>query len=382
MNAHDEPVFPGGGNTVCHCQSCKLQRGEASADTPVEQWCLTPFCAYCYTRELPVKVCNRCRGVRYCGAQCQRAAWGQHKKKCSAPGDPEQEDARWARMWELRDAGDLQAVIKEEDLLERQLMKIADLREHLPVIDALAVAHSKAGSLEAAARMHQRAAFILGELHDYVRQGATFFKVASLILRIGDDAEALAFYEKTRALATRAGCLFLEAEASSALGNLCMQSGELQKSSRHLRRALECVKSLGSAEELEGASEVEARAHGELPLLLGTSRDRREISLLLELASAHAEAAEFDQADFFVTKGVAATEVQAGKGERLPEELFANQLRGMIALAREDNSTVALSAAAVVSLARDSPVLAEHPMGLAAIEWAESISRFEVVDGP
>ena len=30
---------------------------------------------------------------------------------------------------------------------------------------------------------------------------------------------------------------------------------------------------------------------------------------------------------------------------------------------------------------RDSPVLGETPMGQAAIEWAESISRFEVVEG-
>ena len=35
---------------------------------------------------------------------------GQHKKKCSAPGAPEEEDARWARMWELQEAGDFQGL--------------------------------------------------------------------------------------------------------------------------------------------------------------------------------------------------------------------------------------------------------------------------------
>ena len=35
---------------------------------------------------------------------------GQHKKKCSAPGAPEEEDARWARMWELQAAGDFQGL--------------------------------------------------------------------------------------------------------------------------------------------------------------------------------------------------------------------------------------------------------------------------------
>lgn len=51
-----------------------------------------------------------------------------------------------------------------------------------------------------------------------------------------------------------------------------------------------------------GLTQVDKVAHGLLPLLLGTSRSRREITLLLELASAHAEAEQFEQADYFADR--------------------------------------------------------------------------------
>ena len=156
LSAHDEPVFPGGGNTICHCMICRVHRGEVSAKLPVEDWCLKHACSYCHTREVEVKLCNRCKGVRYCGAKCQRAAWVHHKKSCKAPGDNIEEDDRWARMLELFRHGDYDACIKEEELLERQLDKRPDIRQHQDVLDMFAVAHTRAGSLDSAARINVR----------------------------------------------------------------------------------------------------------------------------------------------------------------------------------------------------------------------------------
>jgi hypothetical protein len=44
-----------------------------------------------------MKVCVRCQGPRYCGRECQRADWPQHKRVCRSK-------AETAAM--LRDAND------------------------------------------------------------------------------------------------------------------------------------------------------------------------------------------------------------------------------------------------------------------------------------
>ncbi len=39
-------------------------------------------CNFCGARSKDTKLCGRCKGVRYCNAACQRAAWKEHKKLC------------------------------------------------------------------------------------------------------------------------------------------------------------------------------------------------------------------------------------------------------------------------------------------------------------
>ena len=40
-------------------------------------------CAMCDRPLRKVRVCERCRVVSYCGRECQRAHWAQHKAACS-----------------------------------------------------------------------------------------------------------------------------------------------------------------------------------------------------------------------------------------------------------------------------------------------------------
>jgi hypothetical protein len=54
-------------------------------------------CASCGAKGNEMKVCVRCQGPRYCGRECQRADWPQHKRVCRSK-------AETAAM--LRDAND------------------------------------------------------------------------------------------------------------------------------------------------------------------------------------------------------------------------------------------------------------------------------------
>jgi len=39
-------------------------------------------CKHCKRRRTKLHFCSRCRGVRYCGAECQRRDWQVHKPQC------------------------------------------------------------------------------------------------------------------------------------------------------------------------------------------------------------------------------------------------------------------------------------------------------------
>jgi hypothetical protein len=47
---------------------------------------IASVCAACGARAgqpgVRLQVCSRCKGVRYCGPQCQRAHWQAHKAQC------------------------------------------------------------------------------------------------------------------------------------------------------------------------------------------------------------------------------------------------------------------------------------------------------------
>ena len=51
----------------------------------------TPCCANCGRVDLALKKCVRCKQASYCGAECQKAAWKQHKKACEPPKEPLEE---------------------------------------------------------------------------------------------------------------------------------------------------------------------------------------------------------------------------------------------------------------------------------------------------
>lgn len=47
--------------------------------------CNKVTCANCGARNVKLYVCNKCQFVRYCGRDCQKNDWKDHKKYCYTP---------------------------------------------------------------------------------------------------------------------------------------------------------------------------------------------------------------------------------------------------------------------------------------------------------
>lgn len=67
----------------CRCSCCRFGAPSTIAHR----------CAACGLRDsVKLSRCSRCRGVRYCSAECQRRHWKEHRSQCSA-ASPEDDDA-------------------------------------------------------------------------------------------------------------------------------------------------------------------------------------------------------------------------------------------------------------------------------------------------
>ena len=61
-------------------------------------------CSYCGKESADLKRCWRCKRASFCGAECQNAAWKQHKKRCESllsVGDDCDKVAAAQAVWDL-----------------------------------------------------------------------------------------------------------------------------------------------------------------------------------------------------------------------------------------------------------------------------------------
>ncbi|KAI9006755.1 hypothetical protein DFJ74DRAFT_689316 [Hyaloraphidium curvatum] len=72
-----EAIFPG---SVAGSQNFLLRRKALHSATSVADSC--DACGKHQQGELKLMRCGRCGVARYCGVECQRASWKEHKKDC------------------------------------------------------------------------------------------------------------------------------------------------------------------------------------------------------------------------------------------------------------------------------------------------------------
>ena len=138
-------------------------------------------CSQCGKQRAALKRCSRCKEASYCGAECQRAAWKGHKKKCVTLDDVVE------RVNAANFREDWREVLRWEGRME-------EMMEHRPaagcntILEVFGDAHMRAfnstgsnDSLLSIVRLETRRAEVLGKMQRFRDQGEAESPINSLV---------------------------------------------------------------------------------------------------------------------------------------------------------------------------------------------------------
>ena len=209
---------------------------------------LKSSCAFCGKPGRAMKRCSICKNVWYCGAECQRAGWKQHKKTCAPPLSTE--DVR-AKVFAASDAGDWRELLKWEGRMDEMMVGQPDITCKL--IFRIFMAAHNSGSLSTASETlpngsphHSLSAIRLGEqLIDFLGkrqrfrdQGEAMCVLAGRLCAAGKRQESSSYYQKARKVGEAHGFFSVECRACLGLGRDKMSEGCNEEGLDLLRNAL------------------------------------------------------------------------------------------------------------------------------------------------
>lgn len=109
----------------------------ASLALSLQTLSLKASCSHCRNENQTLKKCAICKEASYCGVECQRADWKEHKKTCTPPlalGDV------WTSVDAAVKAGDWRGVLRWEGRLEELLENQPDA-DKIEILDPFYQAH-------------------------------------------------------------------------------------------------------------------------------------------------------------------------------------------------------------------------------------------------
>ena len=215
-------------------------------------------CAHCGRQEIALKRCSNCKQDSYCGAECQKAGWKRHKKKCVTLRDA-QEKVQAAHL-----DNDWREVLKWEGRMEETMEGKSDA-VCSNVLHVFAQAHalgfnSTFNSDHALSIVHldSRRVEVLGKMQRFRDQGDTMCTVADHLLFLGLLPQATDYFQRARRVGEDHGFFSVECKSCLGLGKLAVAEGRddegvgMQTGLEFLRNALVCAPlSEGDASTLE-----------------------------------------------------------------------------------------------------------------------------------
>ena len=202
-------------------------------------------CAHCGKQGaagVVLKRCSVCKQDSYCGANCQRAGWKQHKKTCQAT-PPLKELCEILNAAIMRD--DWPGVLKWEGRMELMMASVPSDPFHDHILRGFANAHKmiryETGTKDHALdviRIQERRVEILGRMQRFRDQGEAMNEIADHLRVVGKRTEAIACFHKLRDLGAAHGFFSVETNACVGLGLLAMEDGRNEAGLELLRNAV------------------------------------------------------------------------------------------------------------------------------------------------
>ena len=207
---------------------------------------LDDICAHCGKEGVELKRCSRCKQVSYCGAECQKAGWKQHKETCEPPLS---RDEVWANVLEAVAALDWLGVLKWEGRMEELLATLLDA-DCNQILMHFTAAHEMCSMTNAlheristdhalsVVRLLERRVELLGTMQLLRDQGGAMCDIGDLLRSRGKKMEAARWHQRARDLGAAHGFFSVESKACQGLGQLALEEGRDDEGRALLRNAV------------------------------------------------------------------------------------------------------------------------------------------------
>lgn len=207
-------------------------------------------CWQCGQQGVVLKKCARCKNAAYCGAECQRLSWKQHKTACEVPLEEvclKLEAAAHSEDWR----GILTCEGRVEDLLDSILVD-QDMEQKesdaacAGILDMFVSGHvlmimDKRWSDESLLRfgkLAERRFALLANMELFRTQGEAMSDVGSAFFNAARLQQAATYLERARAVGAAHGFFSVESKACLGLGKVAVAEGRNAEGVAFLQNAL------------------------------------------------------------------------------------------------------------------------------------------------
>ena len=195
-----------------------------------------------------MKRCSICKKAEYCGAECHKVGWKQHKKICVPPLDA---DSVLQKLSAAASALDWREALKWEGRMEELMSGRSTQQERL--LGIFSRAHNcglgetgKNVHVVSVVRLDEQRVELLGNMERFRDQGECLCVLANCVFLQGKDQESAKYYQRARDIGAAHGFILLECTSCQGLGHIAMRQG------RHEEAVLLYQNALAAAPLCEG----------------------------------------------------------------------------------------------------------------------------------
>ena len=199
-------------------------------------------CAHCGKQGAGFKRCSACRQAAYCGAECQKADWKRHRKRC-APPVPLKDVC--AKMRTAHEAQDWRGVLQWKGRMEEMVGGQSDDAFSSGILAVFSTAHrmgfgatGNKDHLRSHVGLVERRIPLLGKLKRFLDQGHAMCCLSNMVRLLDRKSESVTWSQRARDVGAAHGFFSLESVACKGLARAAMEEGRHEEGVALMRNAL------------------------------------------------------------------------------------------------------------------------------------------------